>query len=84
MRKQSKMPLAQILIMRCWSDCMVPSNDRESRYSPATCIGGRVGILSGNPDLKHVSTSYVERQNLSMRMGMRRFTRLSNGFQQEV
>ena len=60
------------------------TSEGQKRYSPAECVGCERHTVVGYPDSEHISTSFIERANLTMRMGMRRFTRLTNGFSKKI
>jgi IS1 family transposase len=70
------------MLIKLYGDA--PENSKQVRYSPSECIGTKTEVIQGNPDTAHISTSYAERMNLSIRMGMRRFTRLTNAHSKKL
>jgi len=75
-------PLDYAMLTKLYSD--PPAEGHEKRYSPGVCCGARKDDIRGNPDSKHISTSYAERMNLQIRMDMRRFTRLTNAHSKKI
>jgi IS1 family transposase len=74
------------MLVKLYGDSATDEQKKSSqrRYSPAECIGTEKKVIAGKPDPAHISTSFAERQNLTMRMGMRRFSRLTNAFSKKI